>query len=310
MTNMDAVTDPALPWEALRNTEDPIPWPALRQFAQVLAMTPALLPKLRELLEQGLQDPYEEGRFICLYVPAIIAMAAPGLPEPARKQAAEFFLDHLASFNADDGGDDADDSDSVTDVLSDVFVAACGTLGPQVVLPAVLERMPVNYKLLDLSISLWRLTRLAGETLNLPLRQQVVDFCTKALHAAQDGRVQADNVNMAAWTLAHMKHQASLPLLKDLAEQTGSEEFQEAAACLAGQSTDDHLHPWEEPVKDWLTEYFTEVQAHYLPPDWEQHDEDSEEESDDDRDDEAASIVAERRANELARRGYLRSESL
>ncbi len=49
---MDAATNPALPWDALRNTEDPITWPALRRFSQALAMTPAFLPKLLEAMHE------------------------------------------------------------------------------------------------------------------------------------------------------------------------------------------------------------------------------------------------------------------
>jgi hypothetical protein len=80
---MDANADTSLPWDALRNTQGDIPWTALEQFAQAAAADWDVLEEIMDLYDEFQETAYERHGFECLYVPAILAMAAPGFRTPA-----------------------------------------------------------------------------------------------------------------------------------------------------------------------------------------------------------------------------------
>ena len=280
---MDATTHLALPWEALKHTEGPIPWPAIRQFAEGLGTDSQLLEPLLDIFDQTLEDPYSQGTFEDLYVPAIIALAAPRLSELARKHAARILIDALIiAYEHDD------------EVFMEALSATCGALGPEAVLPAVLEAMPSDYQPWLASFGLWHMMHLALDTQNVFLRARVVDSCVRALQKVEKGLADIDCVEPAVWVLARLEHIQARPLLERLLEQTDSDDIRDALELMDGKWTYDYPEPWQKPVEEWLKENWKSLKSWYAERDTNPLDDLGETEYDDD-DPEAG----ERRAYEL-----------
>ena len=275
---MDKTAHSALPWGALKHTQGDIPWPAIRQFAESLSADSTLLEPLLGMLDEALEDPYGRGSFECLYIPAIIALAAPNLGEQARKEAAEFLTEAVIDTGEDEDG-----------VLEETLLAACGALGPEAVLPVVMELISEDLPSWSVSFGLWRLTQLVCNTENVFLRTRVADFCTNALRLAAGGQIDMDCVDMAAMTLGRMGHTEARPLLSRLVEQTGSVIIRDALDFMDGKWPHDYPALWERPVEQWLEEHWEAVRDWYAEVD--------EGPLYEDEDDELE--AGERRANEL-----------
>jgi len=286
---MDATAYSALPWGALKHTQGGIPWPAIRQFSESLSADSTLLEPLLEMLDEALEDPYVRGSFECLYIPAIIALAAPNLGEQARKEAVEFLAEAVVDTGEDEDG-----------VLEETLLAACGALGAEAVLPVVMELISEDLPSWSISFGLWRLTQLVRDTENVFLRTRVADFCTNALRLVAGGQIDMDCVAMAAMTLGRMGHTEARPLLSRLVEQTGSVIIRDALDFMDGKWPYDYPAAWERPVEQWLEEHWEAVKDWYAEPDEGPLDEPCDYEDYEDYEGELE--AGERRANELSMR--------
>ena len=92
---MQADSHHTLPWQALLHTAGGIPWPALEQFAKTLVADPSVFRNLHELYHDFMSRPYRRSGYECLYVPAILALAAPRLGPYARRNIGEFLVEAL-----------------------------------------------------------------------------------------------------------------------------------------------------------------------------------------------------------------------
>ena len=123
---MDANASTSLPWDALRHTQGDIPWTALGQFAEAVASDWDSLEELLDLYDEFMETAYQRQSYECLYVPAILAMAASTLSDAGRDRAARFLLRSLMN-----AGDEDDE------LMDDFLPAAIGTLGPKAILPII-----------------------------------------------------------------------------------------------------------------------------------------------------------------------------
>jgi hypothetical protein len=277
---MDTNARRKLPWDQLKRTEGDIPWEALEQFARAAVADKEVIEGLLGLFEESAET-YEERRsFECLYISAILAMAGPDLSDAGRNRVARFLVRSM--LDAADTGDEA---------LADVLPAAIGTLGPEVVLPAVLEFMPADFAPWEVTLGLWKVASLARQARDAGLRERVVALCTEALGRAESGAIELHEVEPAAWALARIGETASRPLLQGLLDKSQSpEEIQDSLYILDGKL--DLLpeeEPWTRPVRQWVTEHREITRLWYAEIDG---DLDAVEDDDEDAD--------ERRARQLA----------
>ena len=279
---MDADTEASLPWEAMTHTEGDIPWAALETFAHAVAADWDVLEEILNLYDEFMETPYERQSFECLYVPAILAMAAPKLSDAGRDRAARFLLRSLIY-----AGDEEDE------LMRDVLPAAIGAFGPKAVLPVVAEFMPEDYQPGNVAFGLWQMATLARKTRDPQLREPIIRLCTEALEKAEQGRIDIDDVDFAGFVLARIGHQASRPLIQRLYEKTELGDLQDYLDLMDGKWVlPDEEDAWEKPVKSWLEEGWRFLR------DWYQ-DNGKSEELDPERQDQAARSRAEALAKEF-----------
>jgi len=242
-----------LPWDQLKHGESGIPWPALRTFANALATGGALANDLFEAYDHAFEVQSDPADDADLLVPAIFALAAPRLDDEQRREIGSFLVQRLVAAGYEDA-----------DVAMEVLMAAAGTLGT-VILPAVLEAIAGEPDTRGAWLYLWSLTTLAAQTEDPDLRSQVVQACVRLLERADRGEVRLADAGHAAWTLALLggtEYTGLLQRLDERTEDTGwRSEYDDALKLL--QNHLDFTPPkelWEEPVEQWLTPRWNEVE--------------------------------------------------
>ncbi len=282
---MDAKTSTSLPWEALRHTEGPIPWPALKRFADTATADGHVLEEILDLYDEFMETADERRSYECLYVPAILAMAAPQLSEAGRDQATRFLMQALMF---------AGDEDN--ELMQEVLPAALGAFGPETTLPVVVELMPDNYQPWPATFGLWQMATLARRTDDPKLREPIIRLCTEALEKADRGQVEIEDVEHAGFVLARIGHVESRPLLERLYDKTELADLSDYLELLDGARVlHDGEDAWDQPFPMWLEENWEFLRN------WYREHPDGKEESEDDLEEEPYE-AAERRARELSAR--------
>ena len=282
---MDAKISTSLPWDALRHTEGSIPWTTLEQFAQAVAVDWDVLEELLDLCDEFMETAAKRRSYECLYVPAILAMAAPQLSEAGRDRATRFLLQALMV---------AGDEDN--ELMQEVLPAALGAFGPETVLPIVVEFMPDNYQPWPATFGLWQMATLACRTDDPKLREPIIRLCTEALEKVERGQVEIEAVEHAGFVLARIGHLGSRSLLERLYEKTELADLSDYLELLDSTWVlPDGEDAWEQPFPMWLEENWEFLRN------WYREHPDGEEESEDDLEEEPYE-AAERRARELSAR--------
>jgi len=291
---------PAIPWETLTHTEGDIPWPALEASADALAADPMLLDRLTDRYDEFMTDPNARSSYECLYIPAILAMAAPRMDDPARRRAADWLVEALLDAEAD-----------FDECQIAVIEAACGAVGPAA-LAAVLDSLPAPLRPEEVALGQWGLLGLAARSDCAALRPRVVETCLGALRMAEHSRIDAFDAEQPAWTLAVLKHTEARPLIARLYSRTEDIEFQAALDVLDGRDKDLPKESWEKPLKEVVQETWEDLRQWYAKRDSEgdqpedgnlfPEDEDDEFDEDPDAEDEGSIETRERHAHEVAAR--------
>ncbi|MFB0553790.1 MAG: YecA family protein [Phycisphaerae bacterium] len=235
-----------LPWEALKNTEEDIPWSSLYKFAAEVVVEPSVVDALIELYEQALESGYEHEHYEEFYVPAIFALAAPQLSNERRSEIGDFLVEKLAEAGYEDA-----------DILMEVLAAACGSMGP-VILPVVLDTIAKEPDHEGAWFSLWGLTEMAAKSEDIELRDRVIQACMDLLTQADRGEIEPIDAINAAWTIAAMKYTECSGLLRRLKKKAVrsfcSGDYADALKLLKKGRLDYNLpaNLWEKPVKEWL----------------------------------------------------------
>ena len=185
-----------------------------------------------------------------LYIPAIFAKATPRFSNEFILQISPFLLEKLSEAGYDD-----------EDIRLEVLSAACGSMGP-VILPKVMEFIDREEDTQGAWVFLWGLLRLAGQTEDQPLRNQVIQYCVEVLELADRNEIRLIDVDLIAGIIASLNCPEHLSLLKRLEKKSQGTisygEFKEAVRILTGKQKPYHFKEmWEEPVETWL------------PPRWE-----------------------------------------
>jgi len=241
--------EPPLPWDELEHIEGDIPWPALRRLAEAVATDPTVTQKLFDVYDRVYEAGSDQVCYADLYVPAIFALAAPKLDDEQKREIGNGLLDRL---------DEA--AEGMADINEDALTTAIGKLGP-VVLPAILDVIPVRHDPSNAWYSLWNLTLLAAETEDSSLRDPVIQACVDLLERVDRDEVYVDDAHSAAWTLGFLKCTAYRDLLQRLCEKAeGSfvaNEYAEAVQLLDGDL--DYERPpelWERPIEESLESWW------------------------------------------------------
>lgn len=270
---------PKIPWEALLHTEGNIPWPALEASADALAADPMLLDRLTDRYDEFMTDPGARNSYECLYIPAILAMAAPRMDDATRRRAADWLVEALL-----DAEDDLDEYQLA------VIEAACGAVGPAA-LTAVLDSLPAPMRPEEVTIGQWGLLGLAARSDRAALRPRAVEACLGVLRMAEHGQIDVFDAEQPAWTLAVLKHAEARPLIAQLYKRTEDIELQAALDVLDGRRKVLPTENWEKPLKEvvrktwgdlrkWYAERDTEGAAPGDPFSPEDEDDESDEEAD------------------------------
>ncbi len=233
-----------LPWQLLTENSSDVPWEALTQVAQELQSDPGLMSDLEALYAESLVDGpavYDHG---ALAVPAIIAMAAPGLDEGTRGEIAGVLVRWL---------DEAGREDS--DLLCEVFMAAAGTIGPAV-LPHALEAIARQRDTYGAWVYLWALLLTVGDCRDCEVRARVESACHAAIRRAEHDEDHPMDAACAARVLAVARGREVEPLVERLA-RTFRHTFEAAefTDILDGLRDGSDLvahEMWREPVESWL----------------------------------------------------------
>ena len=244
----------ALPWAALGHTEGEPPWEALEQLSAALAADDSLLDRLWQVYEPFTMDPYGTDTYECIYVPAVIAMAAPRLSEAGRGRAADLLVAELVAAGEDDD-----------EAMLDVLQCACGALGAAAV-PAVMGAIEEELTLDGAWFHLWDLMVLAGESSDPQLRCDAAELCRRTLRRARSGDLTADAVSSAAWALARLDHRPEdRSLVAELASGAQFGDIQEAIKVMDGEPLDwdPYEQPWTTPVRQWVEQYWEELHQWY-----------------------------------------------
>lgn len=231
-------------WDALRRTDSDIPWSAMEAFADALVAEPDLTDVLFQAYDESREAVFDKPSYVHLYVPAVLALAAPRLDERRRWEIGELLIVRLVEAAEQDDH-----------LMMEVLVAACGTMGP-VILPVVFSVAIDDTALSAAWDELWGLTKLAVGA-DPVLRDRVAAACVELL-----GRVERDEVEYelgveAAWTLASIGGGQHVDLLRRLESQSrwtlAYTDYSGARQALEKQgdaSTPREL--WELPVRDWF----------------------------------------------------------
>ena len=275
----------SLPWDRIEHTQDEIPWPAMRTFANALATNRELVPRLIEIYDRAYEAALEETGCADFYVAGIFVLAAPHLDDEMRREIGSLLIERLVRA----GQDDADTS-------LEVMLAAAGSMGP-VILPAVLDAIAAEPDTSGAWFFLWSLTLLAARTDDPFLRDRVIHACAHVLERADRREIDLDSAGHAAITLAVLKHTEHTELLRRLSDRfmpsPWPNEYAYALDILENRT--EYSPPpemWDRPVGEWLT---PQCRTAMTPADEVEETEDYEEEYDQEEQDpewETATLVA------------------
>ncbi len=231
-------------WFQLQHTEDPIPWPVLDEFAEALAEDPAIWKSLAKRYDELALSGEDYFGYEQLYIPAILAKAAPKLNKETILEISPFLVEKLCEAGFDDD-----------DIQLEVFSAACGSMGA-VILPTVIDFIYKEENTHGAWIFLWGLLRLARQA-DEPIRKQTIDFCVDFLEQADRDEISLYDADSAADVIVHLGCTEYLELLKRLAKKSKKTlcygEYRESVRILSGKQIPyDLTEMWEEPVEKWL----------------------------------------------------------
>jgi len=143
------------------------------------------------------------------------------------------------------------------DLLMEVFVAACGSMGP-VILPAVLDAIAKETDHRGAWFHLWGLTKMAARSEDIELRDHVIQACMDLLTQVDCGKIEPIDAINAAWTLAAMNYTECNGLLQRLKKKAAKSfcrgDYADALQLLTKGRLDYTLpaNLWEKPVKEWF----------------------------------------------------------
>jgi len=234
-----------LPWQELWHTQGELPWAVLEAFADAVVAEPGLVDELCKTYDQARQVSLTGICYADLYVPAIFALAAPGLGEDRRLVIGEFLVKKLAEAGRDDD-----------DVMMEVLTRASGSMGPVIVL-AVLDAIAAESDADGAWFHLWSLTALAATAEDPFIRDQTVRACVGLLERADHGEIRPDEGIEAAHTLALLGRTEYIKLLERLATKCdpffGRADYEGAVRLLKGSpGRQEWSQVWEEPVREWF----------------------------------------------------------
>ena len=231
-------------WQQLQHTEGSIPWPALDEFAKILAEEPAIWKTLAKRYNELALSREGYLGYEPLYIPAIFARAAPSLNQETILEITPFLVEKLCEAGFDDD-----------DVQLEVFSAACGSMGP-VIIPTVIDFLYKEEHTYGAWVFLWGLLRLAKEA-DESIRKQVIDISVAFLEQAERGEISLSDADSAVDVITHLRCTEYLGLLKRLRKKSKNTmsygEYKEAVCILTGKQLPyDITEMWEEPVEKWL----------------------------------------------------------
>jgi len=241
----------SLPWDAFEHSQGEIPWNVLEQFADALVASPSLWERLREPYRACVKDGWRRGTYVCIYVPAIFAMAGPRLDPEVLEPIARFLADELAHVNEYD------------DLLAQVLEAALGSLGPAAVRPALaaLEGLDTEERGW---VSLWDVLGVAATTDDEQLRGAVEAQARRVLRRVCRGKIDPLAGSFAAWVLARMGCTVSRPLIEQAWEETHCADIRDALGLMDGTlSFTPNPEQWERPLREWVESHWRWLRQHY-----------------------------------------------
>lgn len=240
--------------ESLQYIKDYIPWKQLDFYAGIIANEPKSVDQVLRKLKVLWPAPYQSRSYLCLFLPAILALAAPRLSLEARREAVAVLLQGLE--NAHDHEDE---------FMAEVITVVCGRMGAEVVLPAAMKAMPNDFQPDNYCIDLWSLLILAIPAEDDRLRQVVITFSQNTLRAAARNQVPPSSTDCAAALLARLNHQESLPLLNALTKIPGlRRDAKYWRDVLEGKTKPHAFSPiWSLNLKNWIRKKWQALHDHY-----------------------------------------------
>lgn len=223
--------------QSLQQDDRELPWPALEAAAAALVADPSLLDRLGAAYREYIEHSTEYHYSISLYVPFILATAAPRLADADRRRVCQWLVAQLA---------DAD-----TDVLGDgdfeCLEHSLATIGPAIV-SAISEAIG---RMEDLDPGWSILMSLAAEFADgadaavlEPIRDAAMESLRKAVRGSD-----LDGV-FAAQFLGKIRHEPARAMLERLAPYSRWGEYEEALDALNGE--DDIEFSARPSFRDWL----------------------------------------------------------
>lgn len=231
-------------WHALQSTESDIPWSAMEGFAEALAAEPGLIDSLLNAYDQAREAVHERACYVHLYVPAILAMAAPKLDDRQRLEIGEWLIARLVEAGEQDDH-----------LMTEVLVAACGAMGP-VILPLVFGVVIDEAASSSAWDHLWGLTKLAAGS-DSGLRDTVVAACVALLERVGRDEIEYELGVEAAWTLVSLRRAEHIGLLRHV-EHRSRWTLVHTAYSDARQALEERRDSpfprelWELSVRDWF----------------------------------------------------------
>ena len=299
---------PPLPFEQLKKADEALPWAALEEIAEAVAIDESKFEWLKRFYYES--DPYGLASFEAMFTPAILAMAAPRMSEAVRGRAVEFVVRELAG-NHEPSSEEALQGTfdvGLDELTEEMFLRAAGLLGPGV-LPAAVAAMEGDPRVAEGAFGLWWVLTLAAESKDECLRGRIVALAEGVLQKELAKDKADEIVRPVAFVLAAMGHKPSRGLIEALRPKADTGQLEEPLFILDGLLPAEPLGPWAEPLKEAVTrnwesmrDWYAEIEAMPDPGDvGASADEVSDEDELDDEED-IDYDAAEKRADELASR--------
>ncbi len=226
MGKMNPESSP-LPWDQLQRITGDIPWPALHALADAAAADPEVIHRLFEIFDQAYENAFDQETYADLYVPAILALAAPRLDDTQRREIGSWLVEKMPQAGRDGA-----------DLTLEALENAAGTMGP-VILPAVLDTIAAEPDTYGAWFHLWGLTELAARSDDAELRARVIRTCVEWLEKADRGEAKPEEAMNAAWTLAQLQCTEYAGLLERVSEKAGEDlsqgDYEDALKLLQGR---------------------------------------------------------------------------
>ena len=231
-------------WDALQRPDNDIPWSGLEALADAVVADSDLIDELFRAYDEAREAVLDRACYIHLYVPAILALAAPKLDEQRRREVGSSLIARLIEAGEQDDH-----------LMMEVLAAVCGAMGP-VILPRVFDVVTEDTVSSGTRSHLWGLTKLAVKS-DQTLRSEAVAACAGLLERVAREEVECEMGVEAAWTLVSLGGVEHIGLLRRL-------ELQSRWTLVytdysgARQALEEHrespfsLELWELPVRDWF----------------------------------------------------------